>query len=621
MGSATARRSIRDAVARSDKPKLNTKQNAGIQVKNATGDIRIPHLQAPAPCPAGCTVTSAKLRLTQKAASTGNRTLSLRRITERWKEGTLTWNNRPARTSTVSASATVNGAGSTGRVVEFDVTDDLQDFVDGVYKNWGWTLESSNGNEIGFFSSDSVKNKPELIVKWSNRPEIPTDLVPAGGAVVSTPKPRLRWSFIDLGGDTTIGGVHVQLHTNAAGWTANNGWTSPTFNSGPVDSTKPQYNLASSSYAGLPAGTGMWWSARHRDGAGLWSKWSDPQQVTYQGLPSVTLNSPGATVNDTTFPWAWTTTGQAKFQLLIRDAGGNELWDSKVIASSASRAYTQPRGVVRKPGISYQAVLRVWDSSSRQDLPGAPAYTEVTRTFTYADVGATAPVTNLEAQIADDLSQVRLTWSRSTMPDQFTIWLGDDLHAVANGPDVHVGGTSYELVLFDVPPRIDHALTVKAVVVDGADNAKSSADNPVVPVFLDPIGVRLVDTDTGEMVVLLDEGQDVVESDMPDISETFEPIESEVVVPVTSTLRWFEGAVNGGVLAEFGDLTAREQRARLLRMKATPTVSKVLVWGRNAVPVHLSKVNVVDDNPAVGERYKVSFRFVAAIPSPEWELA
>jgi hypothetical protein len=619
MGSATAKRSIRDAVARSDHPASNTANLTTMTVNNGT-TIRIPHIQAPAPCPMGCTVTSAKLQLVQFDAQSGNRTLSLRRISEEWKEGTLTYANRPARTSTASSTAVVNGAGTQGRVVEFDVLADMQSFVDGEFKNWGWTLESSNDNAISFYTSEAVKNKPQLVVTWSNRPETPTDLLPAGGAVVSVAKPPLRWAFIDLGGDTTLAAVQVHLKGSATGWTPSAGFTSPVFDSGVFSSTKPQYDLAASAYGGMSSGGSVWWTVRHRDGAGLWSQWSDPQQVTYQGLPTVTLNSPGPVVNDTTFPWSWTVATQAKFQLLILDANGNELWNSKVITSSVSRAFTQPRGVVRRPGVGYVAVLRVWDSTNRQSLAGALAYTEVTQAFTYADTGTVAPVTGLVADTNDQ--SITLTWARATMPDQFTVWLGDDQHTVVAGTDVLTSGTSYEMVLYDVPPRIQHTLTVKAVVIDGSDVAKSSSANPTVDLYTDPVGVRLVDTATNLGVVFLSEpGQEIVESDMPEISERFEPVESEVAIQVTSVLRWFEGTVTGGILADYADLTAREQRARVLAMKATPMVPKVLVWGRNAVPVYLSKVNVTDVDPASGERYEVSFAFAAATPSPEYVLS
>lgn len=619
MGSATAIRSIRDAVARSDKPGLNTANIPQMQCVNGS-TIRIPHIQAPAPCPMGCTVTSAKLRLTQAgAADTGNRTLSLRRITSAWKEGTLTYSGKPSRTSTVTDSVTVNGVGTEGRVVEFDVTDDMQSFVDGDDVNWGWTLESSNGNGITFFSSEAVASKPRLIVSWSNRPETPTDMSPASGAVVSTAKPKLRWAFIDLGGDTTLGAVQVQIKGSSAGWSTGAGFSSPTFDSGVVSATKPQYDLAASAYGGISSGGTVWWTVRHQDGAGLWSTWSDPQPITYQPLPAVTLSSPGSGVYDTTFPWAWSVTTQAKFQLLILDANGNELWDSHVISSSAAREYTQPRGVVKKQGVTYTAVLRVWDSTSRIGLPGAPAYTEVTQAFTYSDTGTVAPVTDLTATVDDQ--EVTLAWARSATPDQFTVWLGDDQHTVVNGPDVLVTGTSYELTLFDIPPRIHHTVTVKAVVVDGSDVAKSSTSNPTVDLYSDPVGVRLVDTGTGLGIVLLaEDGADIVDSDMPEISEQFEPIGSDVAVQVTSVLRWFEGTVTGGILCDYGTLTARVQRDRLLAMKSTPTVPKVLVWGRNAVPVYIKNVNPRDIDPAVGERYTVSFAFVAAIPSPEWTL-
>lgn len=620
MGSATAKRSIREAVARSDKPAHNNAQAAVMTVQGGATQ-RIPHIQAPAPCPPGANVTSAKLRLVQANADSGDRTLSLRRITEPWREGTLTWKNRPARTSTVSASKTVTGAGSAGRVVEFDVTADYQDFVDGVAKNFGWTLESGNGNKISFYTSDSATRQPTVVVTWSNRPEPPTDMLPSGNGVVSTPRPMLRWSFIDLGGDTTLADVQVQIAATDDGWTTADGFPAPVFNSGPVTSGKPQLNLANTSYAGMTAGSPVWWTARHRDGAGIWSKWGDPQQMSYQPLTPPTLLNPTGTVYDTTFPWAWTATSQSKFQPIIRDAQGNEIWSGKEVSSSSAREFTQPRGVIRRVGETYTAVLRHWDGYKRQDIAAARAFTEVTRTFTYADTSSIEPVTGLAAGYDSDDSDVTLTFSRSAMPDEFTVWLGGRQHAAVTGPEAFVSGTSYQIVLHDVPPRIEHDITVKAVVVDGGGAPRSSSNNPTVQAYTDPIGVRLVDEDTGEFVILLAEsGQEIVSSTMPEVAERFEPVRSETVVQVTSALRWFEGTVDGGIITDYRDLTAAEQRRRLLAMKSNPLGQRVLVWGRNACPVYLSEMNIEDVDIPGSERYQVSFGFVAAVPSPEYAL-
>lgn len=621
MGSATAKRSIRDAVARSDRPAQNNQQAGVMTVEGGTRQ-RIPHIQAPAPCPPGCSVTSAKLLLRQSSADAGDRTLSLRRITEQWREGTLTWKNRPARTSTVSASATVTGAGSVGRIVEFDVTADYQDYVDGVAKNFGWTLESGNGNKISFYTSDAASRQPTLVVTWSNRPEPPTDMLPSGGGVVSTAKPILRWSFIDLGGDTTLADVQVQISSTGEDWTPSAGFGAGlVFDSGPVPSGKPQLNLAGTSYAGMTAGVPVWWTARHRDGAGLWSKWGDPQQTSYQPLTPATLNNPTGTVYDTTFPWAWSVASQSKFELLIRDEQGEEVWSSKEVVSTSAREYTQPRGVIRAVGRTYTAVLRVWDGYKRQDIAAARAFTEVTQTFTYADTSTIEGVQGLVAGYEADDSDVTLTFTRSAMPDEFTVWLNGRQHAAVTGPEAFVSGTTYQIVLHDVPPRIEHDLTVKAVVVDGGGAPRSSSNNPTVQVRTDPIGVRLVDVTTGDQVILLAEpGQEIVSATMSDVSERFEPVRSETVVQVTSALRWFEGNVAGGVLADYRGLTAAEQRARVLAMKASPLGRRVLVWGRNACPIYLSRVNVEDVDIPGEERYQVSFEFVAAMPSPEYTL-
>lgn len=620
MGSTTQRSSM-DATVRSNTPTRPVPQFSVMTVENGT-NTRIPHLLTPAPCPFGCTVTSAKLRLVQAAASSGNRTLSLYRITKSWNEQKLTWKNRPTRAATPSATVTVTGAGSKGRVVEFDVTDDVQKFVDGSWKNFGWTIESNNGNEIAFSTRESVRNQPTLTVTWSDRPETPTDMVPAGGGVVSTPKPRLRWSFIDRAGNTTLGAVQVQLKATSDGWTPASGFTAATFDSGVVTATQPQLDLATTGWGGLAAGGEVWWTVRHRDGAGLWSSWSDPHKFSYQPLTAVSMASPGPTVTDTTFPWVWSTASQSKFQVIIRDGSGTLLWHSGIVAAPDVRAFTQPRGVITTRGDSYIAVLRVWDAYPRQDVPGHPGYVEISQPFTYVDTPDVAPVNGLYAQVDSGASWVQLTWSRSEMPDMFSIWVDGQLHTAATGADFHVGGTSYAYTMRDLPPRANRAINVKAIRSDG-DVTKSSANNATVEAFTDPIGVRVIDPDTEDLdVVLLEEpGAEIVSSSMPEVVERFDPIGSPRSVQVTSALRWFEGTVDGGILADYNGVTAGEYRRRLLAMKSDPISDRVLIWGRNAVPVFLSQINITDDPIASAERYRVSFEFLAARPSPEYQLS
>jgi hypothetical protein len=71
------------------------------------------------------------------ANNPSGRDLYLYRITNNWNEETVTWNTQPSYTSQSSASSSVPL--STGMWIEWDVTEDVQDFIDGLQVNCGWT--------------------------------------------------------------------------------------------------------------------------------------------------------------------------------------------------------------------------------------------------------------------------------------------------------------------------------------------------------------------------------------------------------------------------------------------------------------------------------------------------
>jgi len=64
--------------------------------------------------------------------------LTLHRVTSDWDEVTACWNNRPSYTPEVTSSAIVPG--SPGFWMEWDVTSDVQDFIDGQEINYGFQI-------------------------------------------------------------------------------------------------------------------------------------------------------------------------------------------------------------------------------------------------------------------------------------------------------------------------------------------------------------------------------------------------------------------------------------------------------------------------------------------------
>ena len=93
--------------------------------------------------PSGGTVNSATLYLYYYGYMDGNpsgRSLKCFRITSTWNEATVTWNTRPSWASTMTSQATVPGSYAW---MSWDVTADVQDFVDGVETNYGWIVRDT----------------------------------------------------------------------------------------------------------------------------------------------------------------------------------------------------------------------------------------------------------------------------------------------------------------------------------------------------------------------------------------------------------------------------------------------------------------------------------------------
>jgi len=65
------------------------------------------------------------------------RELTCYRITSSWNEDTVTWNTRPSYNSTVTSSDTVPGTWSW---MNWNVTRDVQDFIDVEETNYGWQI-------------------------------------------------------------------------------------------------------------------------------------------------------------------------------------------------------------------------------------------------------------------------------------------------------------------------------------------------------------------------------------------------------------------------------------------------------------------------------------------------
>jgi len=104
----------------------------------------------------GTNICSAKLRLYYYDNNDGDpvgHIMNLYRILDEWNETNASWNNQPSHDSIVSAFSIVPS--STGVWMEWDVTSDVQNFIDGYESNYGWKLidNSSGSNDMTYFYS------------------------------------------------------------------------------------------------------------------------------------------------------------------------------------------------------------------------------------------------------------------------------------------------------------------------------------------------------------------------------------------------------------------------------------------------------------------------------------
>ncbi len=118
--------------------------------------------------PSSTTIQSATLNLYFFEWDDNNpsgRALNLFRITSDWNENTATWNNQPSTASQPTSHSTVPS--SYGWMI-WDVTTDVQNFINGQATNYGWKITDQNSwgqpsiPQILFSSKESGSNAPYL---------------------------------------------------------------------------------------------------------------------------------------------------------------------------------------------------------------------------------------------------------------------------------------------------------------------------------------------------------------------------------------------------------------------------------------------------------------------------
>jgi hypothetical protein len=595
-------------------PSTNITNRTGYMIRNTTGGLAQIEAFFTRPFPLGAVITDAKLIMPSGAtAQTGSLTLTARRIQTAYSASTVTWNNRPTAYYAGTATVTKTGPITSGTEWSFDVTAMMQSVALG--DPWyGFDISSSTINPKLDFGSPTNPNtalRPRLEVTWSDAPDKPRTLAPAGGRAVSVAKPILRFDYVDVSGNTEMQSLQVQINSTST-------FTSPAFDSGTVASSTPQLDLNATAYGGLTDGQVVYWRARVQDMAGLWSEWSDPVSFNRDGKGTLTLTAPSSgtpTVEDSTPPFTWTFTGetQSSYQLTIETtntSGQVTTWTTGKI-TAATLTVTPPAGVIVSPDATYKATLRVWDAKQRESTPNDPAYVEVVRSFTYVPTATVTATTSPTATSLWPYPRVQIGWQRATAPDSFSILRNRQVIASGVLPgDVLVSGTTYAWVDKSAPPQITLTYEVQAVV-----NSKASASNPTVVTTMKHSGIWLADElRTNEVLI-------TGKADRPFVygedSERLSVVGSSESILVTQSLRGLEGTVTGELHGNHHGLatTAQQWRDKLLAIKAKPGRKCWLTVGDSTIQCVIHNVSC-PPRPTAALSFNVSFDFfqVGALP-------
>lgn len=222
----------------------------------------------------------------QQSGSTSSASY-VRSITSSWASDSVTWDTAPTLTDNIVPDSANS---SQGQDIVFDVTDNVQDIVDGVFTHHGFLVRGVGGDSTTYkkllAAESGDNNRPRLRVEW-HRP-IATPTAPANG--VASESQIMRWSYDD--GDPTATRPQTAFEVQHA--------TSSDFadaiGSGVVTSPDSFWPIDVT----LSDGQQYYWRVRVFDGVG-WSSWpatrsfifdwTDPRDLVFEDGSVVTWAS------------------------------------------------------------------------------------------------------------------------------------------------------------------------------------------------------------------------------------------------------------------------------------------------------------------------------------------
>lgn len=510
----------------------------------------------------------------------------------------LTWANKPAAHSD-SVQVTKTTALTGGAEWVFDVTAHCQLWSDGADFD-GWEISTTSSTELKFYSTDTTESwakklEPELRVWVADEPDPPQDLSPSGNRIVGEAKPVLRWSQLDINGNTDIIAAQVQIDNVVT-------FAAPDWDSGEQPISQPSLNLQTvgapaPAFPGLPAdGSSRYWRVMVKDGAGAWSDWSIPVSVRYVPKGALTMAAPALaspTISDPTPPISWSLTGATqrayRLEVFRKHATLNlwaEAWDSGKI-TAATTTVTLPKGVLAYDDRTYRVRLAVWDTLDRQSTPTAGAAYVIEREFYFDKNAAVSPTQSISATQQGPYPLVDVRFTFAVLPDRAVISRDGEIVAdieAVDLEDLRQPDGSYVWVDRAPRPGERNAWTVRPVA-----GGKMGWGNPTAYLTPSVRGRWLITKDTE--VFLAGTEQDL---NMVEFAGELQPLGDGPPIRIVTGLQGWSGTV-AGKLVRTQDATALDAvpastwRDRLMRIKRDQTPC-IFIAGDIAVPVTIKDV-------------------------------
>jgi len=184
---------VADAQVSEVSPSTNYGSETTLKVGRSASGLDLSLLQFDvSTLPAGVSITSAVLRVSASDITGDYNPLdvSVRRLTASWNEGTVTWDSKPASSTTLDTTST-----SGHEWVSWDLTDQVREWYNG-HTNNGLELGGpGSGSYALYMSSSEGANSPELVVSHEYPTSTPTATVPP----TNTPTPTAGHDVSDLG--------------------------------------------------------------------------------------------------------------------------------------------------------------------------------------------------------------------------------------------------------------------------------------------------------------------------------------------------------------------------------------------------------------------------------------